>query len=714
MNSYDSREFMLLGQRVDTSVFWAGGAQTEFITIDGTYTSLWAIPQIYDHNTANWVMEIGTKPFSIWKWFQDNVSSIEDFDWTTDADTYTKYIWAFNGDGLIDDYFEDATKRAYFWIALISPSADLNFYFTTYSYANGEIYNNFESNIMPWLDGFVDVLQENLNYYGFRPSVGLTDNDIWAACCTIATPQQIYTPDLTGRGIAYTDDCLYILQNGYYAEQNPETNVDKYNDLFGFMSISGIAGMMSNGSAIRISQDGVASQYGNPPTVGYYPNIIPYSVGEIKHSIYEYVYHRWNYFQYDHIPWDMSADKLPLNVIEIPESSDADVEQAEEEGGDGEYIQEDTTQGEQDLPGGTGSGGESGGSGVTGTHMAHLYNPTSAQMKTLVDNYLWDDTFMDNIKKIFVGDPMDSIISLGYVPVDLTPFRGTAVNAVIGTYECSAAPIYPLTTDYIELDFGTVEVKEKWGSALDYDPYSTCEIYLPYLGFQTLSMSDILYPATKATGGMGVAKGEIHLYYKINLFTGDCIALIFAKGTPQTSGAIAKQHLIAQFAGNCIEYIPFTGANYASYYKNIAGNVLSGVSSIGTIAAGAALGNPLMTVAGATSLASSGMISQPPQVQRSGTMAGGSCRLQYRTPFIRLTRPSQSLALAQPDSEILNQKGYKNLEGVACNFYVDTLIDCLGFTAVETVELKGINATDTELEEIRKLLHDGVFIGTGH
>jgi len=33
---------------------------------------------------------------------------------------------------------------------------------------------------------------------------------------------------------------------------------------------------------------------------------------------------------------------------------------------------------------------------------------------------------------------------------------------------------------------------------------------------------------------------------------------------------------------------------------------------------------------------------------------------------------------------------------------------------VETVELKGISATDTELEEIRKLLHDGVFIGTGH
>lgn len=711
MNSYDSREFMLLGQRVDTSVFWAGGPQPEYITVDGHNLHIWDLPQIWSHNTANWVMEIGVKPFSIWQWFQDNISSIDDFDWTTSADEYTRYVWAFDENGLIEDY--SGSAKAYFWIALISPSSEVTFYFTTYSDSNGVMAVDFESNIMPWLNGFVNVLQENLNYYGFRPSAGLNDNDIWSACCTIATPQQVFTPDITNVA-DFTEDSLYILQNGYYAQQNPLVGEDKYNDLFGYMTIPGIAGIMSNGAIRTVSQNGLGAQYGGPPRIGYYPDLVNVTVGEGKASLYEYVYHRWNYFSYDHIPWNMTAAHLPLGIIEIPSESDADVEQAEEEGGEGEYIQEDETQGDQELPGGTGSDGESGGSGVTGTHMAHLYNPTPAQMKTLVDNYLWDDNFMDNIKKIFVGDPMDSIISLGFVPVDLTPFRGQAVNAVIGTYECSSAPIYPLTTDYIELDFGTVEVKEKWGSALDFDPYSVAEIYLPYIGFQTLSMSDILYPATKAAGGMSLAKGEIHLYYKINLFTGDCVALIFAKGTPQISGAIAKQHLIAQFAGNCIEYIPFTGANYANYYKNIAGNVLSGVSSIGTIAAGAALGNPLMTVAGATSLASSGMISQPPQVQRSGTMAGGTCRLQYRTPFIRLTRPSQSLALAQPDSEILNQKGYKNLEGVACNFYVDSLNDCLGFTAVETVELKGINATDTELEEIRKLLHEGVFIGTGH
>ena len=711
MNNYDSREFMLLGQRVDTSVFWAGGPQPEFITIDGNNINVWAIPQIYNHNTANWVMDVGVKPFSIWKWFQDNISSIDDFDWSTSADEYTRYIWAFDENGLIEEY--TGSTRAYFWIALISPTTELSFYFTTYSQSSGEMAVNFDDNIMPWLNGFINVLQENLNYYGFRPSAGLNDNDIWAACCTIATPQQVFTPDITNN-TDFTEDSLYILQNGYYSQQNPVVDEDKHNDLFGYMNISGITSMMSNGAISSISRNGVPAQYGGPARIGYYPDIVSGTIGDVKASLYEFVDHRFNFYQYGSIPWNMTAAHLPLGIIDIPSDSDEDVEEAEEEGGEGEYIQDDETQGNQDLPGGTGSGGESGGSGVTGTHMAHLYNPTPTQMKTLVDNYLWDDNFMDNIKKIFVGDPMDSIITLGYVPVDLTPFRGNSVNAVIGTYECSAAPIYPLTTDYIELDFGTITVKEKWGSALDFDPYSTCEIYLPYCGYQTLSMSDILYPTTKATGGMSIATGEIHLYYKINLFTGDCVAQIFAKGTPQISGAIAKQHLIAQFSGNCIEYIPFTGANYANYYKNIAGNVLSGISSIGTIAAGAALGNPLMTVAGATSLASSGMISQPPKVQRSGTMAGGTCRLQYRTPFIRLTRPSQSLALAQPDSEILNQKGYKNLEGVACNFYVDALSDCLGFTAVETVELKGINATDTELEEIRKMLHEGVFIGTGH
>ena len=198
--------------------YWAGGNQPEYVMVDGHNLHIWDLPQIWAHNTANWVMEIGVKPFSIWQWFQDNISSIDDFDWSTSADEYTRYIYAFDENGLIEDY-SGATK-AYFWIALISPSTEVTFYFTTYSDSNGVMAVDFESNVMPWLNGFVNVLQENLNYYGFRPSAGLNDNDIWAACCTIATPQQVFTPDITNR-TDFTEDTLYILQNGYYAQQNP-------------------------------------------------------------------------------------------------------------------------------------------------------------------------------------------------------------------------------------------------------------------------------------------------------------------------------------------------------------------------------------------------------------------------------------------------------------------------------------------------------------
>ena len=167
--------------------------------------------------------------------------------------------------------------------------------------------------------------------------------------------------------------------------------------------------------------------------------------------------------------------------------------------------------------------------------------------------------------------------------------------------------------------------------------------------------------------------------------------------------------MIGQYTGNCMEYIPFSGVNYSNYYKGQVQNLALGV---GGLAAGLVSGNPMM---GGMSLAASAMnaVNQPPQVQRSGGSSGGASRLQYMKPFLRLTRPAQSLALAEPDGT-LNQKGYKNLEGVACNFYVEKLDDCLGFTAVETVELKGIGATDTEMTEIESLLKSGVFIGTGH
>lgn len=690
-NAYDPREFIFLGQIVDTFVSWHGGPPPENVVIDGNTVRLWDNPNTYNHNVFTYPFYPGTKPFELWKWFINNVSTIEEYDWTTQVDEYTRHIWAFNANGLVD---WESVGSASFFIGLISPINTTRYFLVSYD-AGYEVDFQYNNRVYQWLDHWIDCQKTSLHYLGFSPNDGLTINDRAAGACWLFVNQTTFLPDVTGFNINYDSICL--VQNGYYKQQNAiDGDTTLYNDLTGNYVADGIGWIVDNMSGDNY---GVVARSQN--TDGYWPSV---SGGRIFTNMYEMT---GLYGQYINVPWH-NPDLLPLIDFTIETSND-DVEPPEEEGGDGEYIQDDDTQQSNSTPGGSGGGGGTGGggTGVTASGMAHLYAPTKQQME-MISSYLWDDSFIASISRLFKDDPINSIITLGYLPINLSEFRGTQEWFKIGN-NIVQAPVFPLTQDYLPLDAGYIEVKEKWGSALDYDPYSLAELYLPFIGYVKLSMSDILYPATKATGGSAVATGKIYLYYKVNAFTGDCVAQVFAEGVPQTAGEIAKQHMIGQYTGNCMEYIPFSGVNYSNYYKGQVQNLALGV---GGFAAGLVSGNPMM---GGMSLAASAMnaVNQPPQVQRSGGSSGGASRLQYMKPFLRLTRPAQSLALAEPDGS-LNQKGYKNLEGVACNFYVEKLDDCLGFTAVETVELKGIGATDTEMTEIETLLKNGVFIGTGH
>ena len=727
MNLMDSREFLLLGQKIDVDVWWhggnAGGGGGGHQNINGRDVDLWSYGNIWSHNVIQYPMVLGESPFNLWKWFNDNVSTIEEWDWTCPIDDLYKVTWAFMADGTFETNAPGGSgfsHGATFFITLIKYPGSRGYYLIAYAPSSEIALQDFDTVVGNSVTKYVKCQNEFLHYYGFDPLQGFTDNDLYAGSCHLAVPQHKFIPDFAGGNPQDQLDDTYfcLIQNGTIFQQCLRDGDNTlYNDMTGRMTTQGVGNMRTNMPAGLLLSVSSVKQDGTTPVQGYYPNLGVHEIGTIGEDFYCTIYEMCVYLvngqigAKEPIPWT-NFNGIPMEAYTIENTQD-DVEPVDEEGGEGEYIQDDDEQNHNPLPNVDGeepSGDYGSDGGASSTGMVHLYSPSDVQMRAFSAAVLWNDDFLVAMEKLFTTDPIEAIISLGYLPINLNSWKGADTDIVIGTWSTNALQMPLLKKDYILLDAGKITVKEKWGAAIDYDPYSSCELYLPFIGYVIVSMSDILHPNSQNRGGGTgeLVSGEISLIYKVNLFTGDCVAQVFGLGVPQPNGQVNK-HLIGQYCGNCMEYIPFTGTNYSNFYKNQVSSVALG---IGGIAGSLVSGNPLI---GAGAIASSAMnaINQPPQIQRSGGASGGASRLQYLRPFIRLTRPAQSLALSLPDAS-LNQKGYKNLEGVACNFYVDRLNDCVGYTQVDVIELKGFNATDAELNEVEALLKNGVFIGTGH
>ena len=291
-----------------------------------------------------------------------------------------------------------------------------------------------------------------------------------------------------------------------------------------------------------------------------------------------------------------------------------------------------------------------------------LFNPSAAQLKSLA-NYMWSSGFdLDTFKKIF-ADPMDCILGLSIVPVNV-PAAGTGTvnvgNISTGVSMTRAA------TQYVEVDCGTLNVEEYWGAYLDYDPFTKAEIYLPYIGTHPLAVDDIMAKA-------------VHVVYHIDILSGACTAFVKCGGS-----------VLYEFIGQCSSSIPITGNDWT----NVINGVLTVAGAIGSMVATGGASAPLAVGA----IASTAVNSMKPNVEKSGSMSGTGGMLAVQTPYLILTRPRQAV----PNNQ--NQfTGYPS-------FITSTLGGVSGYTEVEKVHLDGLNATEQEIKEIEMLLKSGVIM----
>ena len=297
--------------------------------------------------------------------------------------------------------------------------------------------------------------------------------------------------------------------------------------------------------------------------------------------------------------------------------------------------------------------------------MVKMYEMSLEQTQALA-GYLWSGAteFYENITKMF-NDPMDSIISLALAPIKPSVAGSTTLE--ICKYALENVTGSPLTSQYVQLNCGTIEIKPYWGNALDYAPYTKASIYLPFIGTQELNIDDV----------MGRTVGVI---YNIDLLSGACACLITCDGS-----------VMYNFSGNVISQIPVSGKNALEMYKSVISAVTNTALAVGTGAGGAVLAGDAMS--NGLSVMGSKMT-----VQRGGTISATNGVLGVKFPYITILRANQSLP-----ADFHYFKGYpSNITG--------KISDLSGYTEVEYVHVTGINATENELEMIENILKEGFII----
>lgn len=293
-----------------------------------------------------------------------------------------------------------------------------------------------------------------------------------------------------------------------------------------------------------------------------------------------------------------------------------------------------------------------------------IYKPSLNELRNL-SKYMWSDLFsLDSFKKIF-ADPIDCILGLNIMPFGIA--SGGKANVYVGNMDTGISMTLA-QQQYVAVDCGSVRAAEYSGSFFDYSPHTKYNIYLPYIGIEPLDADEI-------TGK------DIRVVYHIDILTGSLICYV------KVGNAV-----MYEYQGSCGQTIPINGSDFTRVFVGavqIAGNV-AGMVATGGASAGAIAGGLLSSTSTAAGM--------KPNIEKSGSLSGAGGFLGNQKPFIIKETPRQCMPLSQQ-----KYTGFPS-------YQTQRLGSLRGYTEVESVNLSGIPANDSELNEIESLLKGGVYL----
>ena len=283
-----------------------------------------------------------------------------------------------------------------------------------------------------------------------------------------------------------------------------------------------------------------------------------------------------------------------------------------------------------------------------------LYKITKSNLTALAE-YMLQDSFLTNIKKLY-ADPMDAIISLNSFPIN-----ASGTSEVITTSGVSTGINgIKINNTIVDIDCGTISMKEYWGSFLDYE--IKISLFLPYVGIQAISTDDFM-------------NDIIHVIYRVDLLSGGFV--VFVKNS---------KGIVHQTTGNMAYHMPVTSIDYSRMYSSL-------ISGVVGIAGNAAAGNTAGVISGTLST----IQNFHPQIQMNGNFGGNTGICSNKKPYLIIERPVPNVP-----------ENYSEIKGNTSNVSV-MLGNCSGFTQISDMQIKHISATDAEKEKILNPLSSGVY-----
>lgn len=361
------------------------------------------------------------------------------------------------------------------------------------------------------------------------------------------------------------------------------------------------------------------------------------------------------------------------------------------------------------------------------------YAMTLAQVQNF-GSKLWSAGILDTLAKYF-DDPLKVVMGLIEFPFNISATQvGASKEITFSWIPAWANPLNvtgsPLLSEYANIKFGSINVPRYSGTFYDYQPYTTAQLYLPYVGFVPLKYSEIV-------------DGTLSVEYTVSLTAGGAVANVIS----------SKIGVIGTYNCTVGRMLPLSSRDLSSLYLAIAKAAIIGVATAGAgIAAGAAAGSAtsaaglssayLDAAVGAESVgapisadsllnkaigyeAKAGIESARAErfssiakrgtkafgssainavananapIQRSGSLDAITGRCAKQKPFLLISIPHQNVP-----------SFYNGLIGYPSNIG-GQLGDFSGYFEPRSIQIQAPGATSDEIAELEEIIYGGIYI----
>lgn len=329
----------------------------------------------------------------------------------------------------------------------------------------------------------------------------------------------------------------------------------------------------------------------------------------------------------------------------------------------------------------------------------HIF--TTSQLRTFATKVFDDSTSVIdailNGLKLYGAEPIDVIGNLKYFPFDLSRVcnaSGGYDYIYFGSYKMENVPHMRVINmsggGYI--DAGTIFLRSLFNSYRDFEPYTQLHIYLPYIGWQSVDIGEII-------------NKNVNIRYYIDIITGRCTAVMLADGV-----------LIDYWNGVICADMMITATDARSYSAAALSSIGNGISKPIT---GATKGVELGSSAGPYGAAAGGVIGGG-----LGLITGGLGtafeleKLGLPKDHIKQSGSNTGLiGMNMPQYVIWRYDIHEALEPNSFNDFFGrpstasgAVSSFSGYLSCKQVRLNSTGMTEEEANEVLALLKSGIYI----